>query len=111
MKQVFAIRHKPSGFYLPEPEGYGGRGGSFVKPVDCSGDGPNPRIFKHMRSAKAALNQWLRGEHHGITEGDWNEWTGEYYSYTVGADIVPQLDRIRTDMEIVAFNLMEIKNV
>ncbi len=101
MKPLYAIKHIPTGFYLPEPKGIRGRGGSFTEPVDCSGDEQNPRLFKTERSAKNALVQWLRGHHEGITEYE------EGYRYSIGADVVHQPHRIKEDMEVVKFNLKE----
>ena len=94
--QMYAIRHKPSGGYLPRPNGHAGRGGSHVEPrVFKDGSGHIPRMFPTMAGAKAALGQWLRGKHKGIREYE------DGYYYTVGADIVPCPDRKREDMEIV----------
>uniref|UniRef100_UPI0032195AA1 hypothetical protein n=1 Tax=Chryseobacterium sp. TaxID=1871047 RepID=UPI0032195AA1 len=99
MRDLYAIRHIPTGFYLPEPTGYGGRGGSFSEPVDCSLDGPNPRLFTSMLSAKRALTQWLRGEHHGEFEYE------DGYKYSTGATVVFKPERIKEDMEVVPFTL------
>lgn len=94
--QMYAIKHRPSGGYLPRPKGVAGRGGSHVEPIIFKdGAGSIPRMFPTMAGAKAALGQWLRGKHEGIREYDDGYW------YSGGADIVPCPHRIREDMEIV----------
>lgn len=99
MKALYAIEHIPTGHYLPEPTGHSGRGGSFTEPVDCSGDGPNPRLFKSPISARNALVQWLRGKHEGEYEYE------EGFKYSTGASVVHQPHRIKEDMQVVPFNL------
>lgn len=106
MKNLYAIMHIPTGYFLPEPKGYGGRGGSFTEPVDCNNDDVNPRMFKTERAAKAALGQWLRGHHHGEHETDWDEWTGKSYSCCIGATVVHRPDRKREHMKIIPFKLV-----
>ena len=96
--KLYFIRHKPSGLYLPKPAGRAGRGGSHVEPsAFCFA-----RIFRSERSAKIALNAWLKGKwvaDRGYTDGHpGNDWEREYYEEV---SIIPQSSRIRTDMEIV----------
>lgn len=105
MKPLYAIRHKPTGHFLPEPTGYAGRGGSFLDPVDCSGDGPNPRLFKSELSAKRALTAWLQGKHHAVKESDSDEW-GRTVVYTVGSSPEYVPSRKKSEMEIVSFRLI-----
>ena len=109
MKPLYAIRHKPTGHFLPEPKGYAGRGGSFVEPVDCGLDHDNPRLFKSELSAKRALTAWLQGKHMPIKEHDWDDW-GRNVTYTVGSDPQPVDSRRKSDMEIVSFRLMLEEN-
>lgn len=100
MQKLFAIRHTPTGFYLPEPTGRSGRGGSFVEPVDCSGNGPNPRTFKSWIAANRALVQWVRGHHEGDHEYE------DGYRYCIGAVVKPQPHRVKADMNIVPMDLI-----
>ena len=93
MKSMWAIQHVPTGFYLPNPKGYSGRGGSFVEIAD-----PNlvqPRLFISEYAAKRALGAWLRGKHEG--KHDWDEG----YKYTIGYTIVPVPNRKREEMAVV----------
>lgn len=104
---MYAIRHKPSGHFLPNPKGKIGRGGSFVHPVEpMEGDLTTyPRLFVTKRGAQCCLTQWLRGEHHAVIEYETDDW-GRSYHYTAGADVKPQADRIREDMEVVTIDIM-----
>lgn len=91
MKPLYAIRHKPTGHFLPEPKGYAGRGGSFLEPVDCGLDHDNPRLFKSELSAKRALTAWLQGKHERVFDG---------------IAVIPVESRQKQDMEIVSFRLI-----
>lgn len=97
MKPVYLIRHKPSGFFMPEPTGNQGRGSSFWEPKEQAS---YPRIFRHERSAKAALVQWLRGEHHPVREYETDD-SGKSFYYTAGAEVKPVTTRQKENMEVV----------
>ena len=99
MRALYAIKHKPSGFYLPPPLGRMGRGGSHTEPVDCSGDRPNPRLFETKLSADRALSAWLQGKWHIDRYG-----SGEDYEESLP---YPKFiaTRVREHMEVVPFNL------
>lgn len=106
MKPLYAIRHKPTGHFLPEPKGRMGRGGSHVEPVDCSNDGENPRLFQSKLSAQRALTAWLRGKHTAEIDYDYDEYNGHAYPYQAGVHVKPVPSRIKEEMEIVSFQLM-----
>src|SRR5690606_37574209 len=91
----FLIRHNPTGFYLPEPAGRMGRGGSHVEPADPAAD--RPRIFPSRLSATRALAQWLRGKHHREWHTDWE--TG--HADDDGVSVEPVPSRKREEMEII----------
>lgn len=107
MRPLYAIRQKSTGFMLPEPKGRLGRGGSHVEPVDCSGNGPNPRLFKTAFAARCALTQWLRGKH--VATVEWEQESWEHPSYQVEGlpEIIPQPHRVKEDMEVVPFHLFD----
>jgi len=82
--KVYAIRHTPTGLFMPVPTGKNGSGSSYWDPLEDSHnpqitktpvDGvavygtPLPRLFPLRRSASSALTQWLRGRHVSITSG------------------------------------------
>lgn len=55
---VWAIRHKPTGYFLPEVHRGGGR------PIDAEPEPPTkvaPRVFGRLRPAQIALSYWLNG--------------------------------------------------
>lgn len=102
IKPVYVIRHKPTGFYMPEPTGNQGRGSSFWEPKEQA---EYPRVFRHERSAKIALMQWLRGEHRPVVDFEFDEFSGKNFSYTVGAKVIPIATRHKEDMEVVPMHL------
>lgn len=88
---LYFIRHKPTGHYMPEPMGRQGRGGSHTEP---DADKNKARIFRTERSAKMALSMWLKGKFYADRGG---------YDYDFYEDItvVPVTERNRDEMEIV----------
>lgn len=101
MNRLFAIRHKPSGAFMPEPKGRCMRGGSHLEPEKDV----MPRLFHSERSAKAALTQWLRGKHVADYDWDYDDYSGKEYKYQCGTNIIPQPHRKREDMEIVPVSI------
>lgn len=73
--EFFAIRHKPTGHYLPEHGSRKGRGGYTNDEPD-----PNkpPRMFASKHHAESALIWWLKGivgvsYHYDSYDGDYDE--------------------------------------
>lgn len=99
MRSFFAIRHIPTGFFLPEPKGAMGRGGSWTEPTDPNKE--DPRLFRSERSANSALTQWLRGKHKAIMGWDIDDCGGAIAEYQEGVDVIPVPGRKRDEMEIV----------
>jgi hypothetical protein len=110
--QVFAIRHKPTGAWMPTRMFRRGGGWSHWMPgppVDgyegLDGFDKNPRIFFTLQAARNALTMWLRGtwrEERRCSETlegreDWTELVPD----------APPVERKREDMEIVSFLLIE----
>jgi hypothetical protein len=58
----WAIRRKLDGYYLPQPVGRNGRGGSRVEPINPVNNWENIRLLASEQAAKIALNAWLKGE-------------------------------------------------
>ena len=94
----FAIKHKPSGLYLPAASGRYGRGFSFKEPSE-----ERPRLFHTKRGAINALYQWLRG-HHRHSSG-FDSFNSEYYEET---KVLPQPHRKREEMEVVPLMLVPL---
>jgi hypothetical protein len=95
--KAYAVRHKPSGLYIPRLETGKRRGGSHLEPSNER----EPRLFFNKISARAFLSNWLQGKmilQHG------SGWDGDYDSYT---KVIPQPHRNKDEMEIVEFDLVE----
>lgn len=89
--RVFAIRHKPSGEYMPaQMFRTARRGWSYWDPgsEECGGVTIVPRLFATIGPAKRALNAWLVGP---IAPG--------------GQCIRPAVPRRRDEMEIIECQL------
>lgn len=95
---AYAIRHKPTGKFIPPiPRGQR-RGGSWVEPEDG-----NPRIFFSEKSAKGFLSAWLQGIFKMHTPQFSSGWDPPEEEITV----VKQPHRKKEDMEIVKLNVCE----
>ena len=101
MKPIYAIRHKPTGHFLPARKS-NRRGFSFDEPLP-SGGALGPRVFYSKQSAMNALTAWLQGKFKADTT----------YSYEGEADyaitVDPQPHRVRSDMEIVTYQMIEVE--
>lgn len=99
LRELYVIRHKPSGYFLPivSYNSRGGRGGSSVEV--CSADIAQPRTFNSMRSAKSALGHWLRGEMKSNRAYDGDE----------DLELIPKPHRKRVEMEIVPAMLLVLE--
>lgn len=103
--QVWAIKHKLSGDWMPHRMFRSGRGGwSAWEPGSPPGNGydgfdKHPRVFFTEASARMALTQWLRGIFHQETYGQGFN-TEQYLEVRP-----PAVERRREDMEVVALEL------
>lgn len=100
--KLWLIRHKPTGWYMPEPLGRMGRGGSHTEPDPIS---DNARIFRSKRAATNALSSWLRGKVHatrGHSSGG-PDYMDEYYE---DLSIEKIASRKKDLMEIVEVELV-----
>ena len=103
MKPLYAIRQISTGFFLPNPKGRHGRGGSFTEPKDP--DVEPPRLFKNKKAAGACLIQWAKGKHHASWDSDDN---GNSYVDDITIEPVPK--RNIHDMEVVEVELVVFNN-
>lgn len=87
----WAIRHKASGFYLPEGIGYQGRGTTFREPSY----GEEPKLYNTLAGAKRGLTAWLQGKH--FAQYDYEDG----YKYVSGTRVIAEPHRKREHMEIV----------
>jgi hypothetical protein len=99
---VFAIRHKPTGLFLPATNAKGRvaqRGFTHREP-----SAGLPRLFLGERAAKAAMRCWIQG----AWENDYG--VGDYYTSPgelQGCSPRPRPDRKAEEMEIVRLSLTE----
>ena len=108
--QAWAIRHKPTGRFMPARMSRSGRGGwSHWCPITPGAQGfePHPRLMFTQRSAQNALSMWLQGEWRNVTSVP----TGYFDDDGGDSELVPSeplVPRVREDMEIVLFALVEV---
>lgn len=109
--KVYAIRHIPTGRFMPVPTGKNGSGSSYWEPITESTavyGTQLPRLFPLRRSASSALTQWLRGRHVVVTERTHpDDGFGQSWDEPVGTVVKPDPSRKADDMEIVAFEIVE----
>ena len=92
----YAIRHKPTGLYLPRREA---RGATHREPTAAL---QQARFWHRERDAKGFLTVWLQGK---ASMREYQDWQGDYdVEYSV--DPVPT--RKREEMEIVRLELTEV---
>ena len=94
---LFAIKHKPSGNYLPHRPRK--RGYTHDDPTPGM-----PRLFTKKAAAASALRCWLQGE--WSDRGTVDSYTGEW-DYDGPYPTKPRPDRKTEDMEIVEMELTE----
>lgn len=92
MSYIFAIRHKPTGRYLPRPPS-GQKGGSWVEPA--LPDTETPRFFHEKRHAKTFLTVWCQGPQVRASSFDWE------YDGTIPDPKLAAEPRIKEDFEVV----------
>lgn len=95
--KFFAIRHKPTGHYLPQVK----RSRGFT--ADEPSAGP-PRLFRTEIHARVALDWWLRG----VTATEWAMRYEEGYpcgEEPAGLKSRPVPSRRADDMEVVAVSV------
>ncbi len=96
--KAYAVRHKPSGMFIPRLETGKRRGGSFLEPTNER----EPRLFFNKLSARAFLSNWLQGTFQNYS-------TMNYEGYEDGGlKVTPQPHRKKDEMEIVEFDLIEV---
>lgn len=100
MFKAYAVRHKPSGLFIPRLETGKRRGGSHLEPSNER----EPRLFFNRISVRAFLSNWLQGK---MEMHNYQDWNSEHDCYT---KVIPQPHRKKEDMEIVEFDLVEVKS-
>jgi hypothetical protein len=95
---MFAIRHRPSGLYIPR---INSRGSTHHEPTAQL---KTARLFHRERDAKGFLTTWLRGKQRQV------EGPSSYESFTnddVWVEVEPVPSRKRDEMEIVRLKFWE----
>lgn len=106
--KTFAIKHLPTGQFMPARLFKNGTGWTYWNPTDGAQKpyDPTPRLFPTLRGAQNALSAWLQGEWQRVTgtDGDWE--TG-YFDVDLGpAPNNPEIPRQRADMGIIECELV-----
>lgn len=97
--KAYAVRHKPSGLFIPRLETGKRRGGSHLEPSAER----EARLFFNQISARAFLSNWLRGKFENHSSQNWD---GDYDDYV---RVIAQPHRRKEEMEIVEFDLVEVR--
>ena len=100
MIKAYAVRHKPSGLFIPRLETGKRRGGSRLEPSNER----EPRLFFNKISVRAFLSNWLQGK---MELHSYQDYEGTNDTYT---KVIPQPHRKKEDMEIVEFDLIEVQS-
>ncbi len=94
--EYYAIRHRPSGYFLPAQGSWG-----FTRTEPLHPSKAPPRLFIGKGRATQALDWWLRGEsYEHRSEDDDMSGTQQVFLKTI-----PRPNRRREDMEIVVVTL------
>ena len=96
--KVFAVRQKSTGLFIPRLETGKRRGGSHCEPSDIR----EPRIFHNRLAARSFLGNWLQGKF--VNQSYYGSWETEHY-----LEVIKQPHRKKEDMEIVEFELVEVR--
>lgn len=95
----YAVRQKSTGLFIPRLKVGRRRGGSHLEPSNER----EPRLFHNKISARAFLSNWFQGTFENY------DYQNSYGEYEQDVKITKQPHRIKEDMEIVEFLLVEIK--
>ena len=95
--KAYAVRHKPSGKFIPRLETGKRRGGSHLEPSSER----EPRLFFNRLAARAFLSNWLQGI---FKQSNYQGYDGDYIDTL---QVIPQPHRKKDEMEIVEFDLVE----
>lgn len=104
---VYALRHKPTGKFMPVRMSRGSaRGWSHWEPTDDKDVfDKSPRVFFTLKSAQNALVQYCLGVHRRDAGWD-NHWEAPEYSDVTFLD-APKVPRKREDFEIITYELVQ----
>lgn len=104
--RVFAIRHVPTGEFMPARMSRNGFGGwSWWREPNVTVFDKTPRIFPSKQGAQNALTAWLQGRWVtiSVTSGGWEDPQED----RVPVPEEPKIPRVREDMELVPLLLTD----
>lgn len=107
--RYFAIRHKPTGNYMPQSDRTIRAGFTHHEPRHP--EAAAPRLFTREQDAKVALTWWLKGvttadriSHGTNVFGEYDDWGGDFHTRLVtdeDAERYAMVPRRAEDMEVV----------
>lgn len=97
----YAIKHLPSGRYLPPGLGHGGRGFTHVEPENPAVY--PPRLFLRKQDAKTALSWWLKGKT-TVSRASYSTFDGSEIDEDWHTE--PKPDRIADAMAVVQIKMV-----
>jgi len=97
MTTFYAIRHKPSGGYIPVARG---RGATWVEPSTTK----PPRLFETLHDAQVALTWWLKGGAYNRFERRWDPTSGA--DDVIILQVKVKAHRIPADMQLVPIEVL-----
>jgi hypothetical protein len=98
--KYYAIKHKPTGRFMPETcKGY-----SYWDPAQPYA-AYSPRLFVTKRGAANALTCWVNGQYSHLTQTESDGWEGPSYTVVAGTVAEPVAGRKRDDVEVVEVTL------
>lgn len=104
----YAIKHKPTGMYLPEVIN-SGRGYTYTQPASLAVR--IPRLFLSQRGTEQALRAWLQGEWH-VHRRRRTDLPDPFGDYDEELEIqVPRVERRAEDMDIVQIMLCDLSDL
>lgn len=95
-QEFFAIRHKPTGWFLPQRSDMKGGGHTKDEPTPFQ----PPRLFTRKQDAQCALKWWLKGETNVKMGRHYDSWSGGY-EYDEDWNTVKVPYRKEEEMEVV----------
>lgn len=112
----WAIRHKPTGHFMPQSSkkrhGY-----THDEPVTLDNSHHCPRLFAREQDAKTALTWWLKGEttvdpiQHGVNAwGEYDDWGGDWHTHEVADRKAEDFEVVRLRIGVVEPDIMRSEN-
>lgn len=102
---MYAIKHTPTGRYMPVAQPGSTRGASFVEPVDAETSDKAVRLFGSARSAKIALSAWCKGQY--FVRNNPVSLYRDGYDEEQSIEVVHVEGRVKSEFSVVTITLSE----